>query len=235
MKLLVSVTDVAEAREALLGGADVIDVKNPSEGSLGACPPRVIKEVREALPNNVEVSAAIGDLPDLPGTASLAALGAAVAGANYVKAGIYGSRTVDAASKLLKEVKGAVEALKPKVKVVAVGYADHSRVGCLSPREVLEAARRASVEVWMVDTKVKDGIPLPSLLSFEELADLIEEAHSYGLKAALAGSLNLSHLSWVKKLGADVVGFRSAACGGDRVKGRVRRELVEELKRRLSA
>lgn len=32
MRLLISVTDAAEAHAALQGGADIIDVKNPAEG-----------------------------------------------------------------------------------------------------------------------------------------------------------------------------------------------------------
>jgi len=235
LRLLVSVVDVVEAREAYLGGADIVDVKRPSEGSLGACPPRVIKEVREALPSSVEVSAAIGDFPDLPGSASLAALGAAVAGAVYVKVGVYGPRTVDSASKLLGEVVDSVRGFKQGVKVVAASYADYARAGCLSPWEVLEAGRRADVDVWMVDTKVKDGSPLLDFLGLEELRGLVEEAHAHGMEAAVAGSLSLGHLDIVKEAGADVVGFRSAACGGDRVNGRVQRELVEELRRRLAA
>ncbi|MCX8204730.1 MAG: (5-formylfuran-3-yl)methyl phosphate synthase [Candidatus Nezhaarchaeota archaeon] len=234
MKLLISVQDVEEAREALLGGADVIDVKRPSEGSLGACPPKVIREVRRALPSSVEVSAAIGDFPDLPGSASLAALGAIVAGVDYVKVGVYGPRTLDSALKLLSEVKEAVYEVSSEARVVAAGYADYARVGCLSPWEVLEAARKADVDVWMVDTKVKDGLSLLSFLDPGSLGRLIDEAHDYGLWAAIAGSLNLNHLNLVKGLKADVIGFRSAACLGDRVGGRVKRELVMEIKRRLS-
>ena len=39
MRLLVSVVDAAEARLAVAGGVDVVDVKNPAEGSLGAPAP----------------------------------------------------------------------------------------------------------------------------------------------------------------------------------------------------
>ena len=46
MKLLVSVIDEAEARLAVAGGVDVVDVKNPAEGSLGAPAPAVIEQVR---------------------------------------------------------------------------------------------------------------------------------------------------------------------------------------------
>ena len=36
MKLLVSVSNADEARSAVLGGADIIDAKDPSMGALGA-------------------------------------------------------------------------------------------------------------------------------------------------------------------------------------------------------
>ena len=88
MKLLVSVVDAGEARAAAAAGADIVDVKNPAEGSLGAPSPAVIAAVRAAVPAELPVSAAIGDMPNLPGTAALAALGAARSGATFVKVGL---------------------------------------------------------------------------------------------------------------------------------------------------
>src|SRR5690606_38342384 len=44
-QLLVSVRNRAEALAALAGGADLIDVKEPWRGSLGAAPPHVMEEV----------------------------------------------------------------------------------------------------------------------------------------------------------------------------------------------
>ena len=76
MRLLVSVTTAQEAELAVAGGVDVVDVKNPAEGSLGAPAPAVIEAVRAVVPPGSPVSAAIGDMPHLPGTAALAALGA---------------------------------------------------------------------------------------------------------------------------------------------------------------
>ena len=63
MKLFVSVVDAGEARVAAEAGADIVDVKNPAEGSLGAPAPAVIADVRAALPAELPVSAAIGDMP----------------------------------------------------------------------------------------------------------------------------------------------------------------------------
>ncbi len=41
-----------EAQEAIAGGADIIDVKNPTEGALGANYPWVIKRIKEITPKN---------------------------------------------------------------------------------------------------------------------------------------------------------------------------------------
>ena len=93
MRLMISVLSSLEDREALAGGAEILDVKNPAEGSLGAQAPSVIQEIKALAAGKLEVSAAIGDMPNLPGTAALAALGAAMCGADYIKVGLHGTRT----------------------------------------------------------------------------------------------------------------------------------------------
>ena len=45
MRLLVSVVSAEEARSALAGGADIVDVKDPGEGSLGAPAPGALSDV----------------------------------------------------------------------------------------------------------------------------------------------------------------------------------------------
>ena len=72
--LLISPINTEEAHEAIEGGADIIDVKNPKEGSLGANFPWVIKSIREMAPEDMLVSATLGDVPYKPGTVSLAAV-----------------------------------------------------------------------------------------------------------------------------------------------------------------
>ena len=214
MKLLVSVVDVAEARAAAAAGADIVDVKNPAEGSLGAPPPAVIASVRAAVPAELPVSAAIGDMPNLPGTAALAALGAARSGATYVKVGLWGVSTEDEAVALLRAVREAV----PDAVVVAAGYADAERVAHapLAPELLPRVAHAAGVEVCLVDTAVKDGRGLLEWLSPESL---VAEAHAVGLEVALAGALRAEDLPIVRDAGADIAGVRSAACGDGRRSG----------------
>ena len=61
MQLLVSVSDAAEARAAVEGGADIIDAKNPSMGALGAVLPDVLSEIRREVGPIHLVTAALGD------------------------------------------------------------------------------------------------------------------------------------------------------------------------------
>jgi uncharacterized protein (UPF0264 family) len=211
MRLLVSVTDAAEARVAAAAGADIIDVKNPAEGSLGAPGPGVIERVRKAVPPERPVSAAIGDLPNLPGTAALAALGAARSGATYVKVGLWGTSTEDDAVAVLRAVAEAVDG---GASVIAAAYADADRVSSrpLAPRALVAAARRAGVGGCLLDTAVKDGRGLFEWLSAAALAALVADGHAVGLEMALAGALRAEDLTAVRATGADIAGVRSAAC-----------------------
>jgi len=231
IKLLVSVTNEDEAIEALKGGAHIIDVKNPKEGSLGANFPRVIKHIRKLVPKNVEVSATIGDLPNLPGTASLAALGAAVSGADYIKAGLFDVKTTSETLYLLKEICRAIRDFNPCLKVIAAGYADYKGVGCLNPLKLPEVAHVAGADGVMVDVKSKgSGNSVFNFLSKAELEKLVDKAHELNLIVAIAGSLNKADVPLVYDLGADIIGVRGAVCaGGDRLNGIVQAELVREF------
>jgi (5-formylfuran-3-yl)methyl phosphate synthase len=211
MKLLVSVVDDAEARLAVAGGVDVVDVKNPAEGSLGAPAPAVIEQVRRVLPTQLPLSVAIGDLPSLPGTAALAALGAARSGAAYVKIGLWGSSTTEEAVAVLRAARAAVDG---EAAVVAVTYADAARMTSrpLPPRLLVEAAQLAGVAGCLIDTSVKDGRGLLSWLAADELAEIVAEAHDADLEMGLAGELRAEDLPAIRASGADIAGVRSAAC-----------------------
>jgi uncharacterized protein (UPF0264 family) len=228
MKLLVSVVDVGEARDAAAAGADIVDVKNPAEGSLGAPSPAVIAAVRAAVPDELPVSAAIGDMPNLPGTAALAAFGAARSGAAYVKVGLWGASTDAAAVELVRAVRDAASG----AVTVAAAYADARRVARapLAPERLPRVARAAGAEVCLLDTAVKDGRGLLDWLSPDALAALVDEAHELGLDVALAGALRAVDLPVVAATGADIAGVRSAACGEDRRSGRLEQGRVRALR-----
>jgi (5-formylfuran-3-yl)methyl phosphate synthase len=213
MKLLVSVVSVEEAERAVAGGADIVDVKDPGEGALGAPAPRVLSDVVRAVGSAAPVSAALGDLPDLPHTAALAARGAALSGADYVKVGLRGVRELDRAVAVMSAVADAVG---PQTSVIAAAYADAEALDppALAPAWLPRLVERTGIAGALVDTFVTDGRGLYGWLSESELAHLIDRTRQTGAIFAVAGQLRRGAL---RRVAADVVGVRSAVCrGGDR-------------------
>ncbi len=229
--MLVSVIDATEVDDAIAGGADIVDVKNPKEGSLGAPPPRTIRQVLSKVASRRETSCAIGDMPNLPGTASLAAAGAAGLGPDYVKVGLRGTTDQEESIVLMKEVVDAVGAVSPRTRVVACAYADYRLLGSVSPLCVPRVASIAGAHGVLVDTVHKDGRCLFDFLTLQELALFTAYARQLGLFSALAGSLRTHHAPLLASCGTDVVGIRGAACAdSDRVKGRLLAARIREFK-----
>ena len=216
MRLLVSVVSAEEARRALAGGADIIDVKDPGEGALGAPSPRVLSEVVRVVGDAVPVSVALGDLPNLPHTAALAARGAALSGAGYVKVGLRGVRQLDDAAVLMRAVADAVRVGGDRVSVIAAAYAEADALDppALAPACLPALVDRTGISGVLVDTFLKDGRGLYGWLSESALTDLIVRTRAAGGSFAVAGQLTRGDL---RRVAADVVGVRSAVCrGGDR-------------------
>ncbi len=231
MLLLISPINTEEALEAIEGGADIIDVKNPKEGSLGANFPWVIRSIRELTPKEMLVSATLGDVPYKPGTVSLAAAGAVVSGADYIKVGLYGTQNYPEALEVMENVVKTVKDVNDDIFVVASGYADAHRVGAVDPMEIPRVAADSGADLAMVDTAVKDGKTLFDFMDEDAISKFTTLTHNHGLKCALAGSVKEDQLKLLYDLGCDVVGIRGAACtGGDRNKGSIHRSAVSRLK-----
>ena len=229
MKLLISVRDKDEAATAVAGGADIIDIKNPDEGSLGAQEPGIIVAIARTIPRGIDVSASIGDVPNLPGTVALAGLGAALCGVRFVKVGLLGTRTPAEAARLLGAISGALTLAKGRVALVACAYADADRVGSLDPVLLPEAAA-PFVEGCMIDTAIKDGRNLFDCLPDAAITRFVEGCRRRGFISALAGSLKPEELDRVRAHGADIVGIRGAACVSGRASP-LSLEKVRALKR----
>lgn len=206
MRLLVSVVSAVEARHALAGGADIIDVKDPRKGALGAPSPHVLSEVVRAVGQAAPISVAVGDLPDPAQTAALA-------GVAYVKVGLRGAAALDRAVAVMSEVADAVG---PQTAVIAATYADAHTLDppALAPDRLPELVERTGIAGALVDTFLKDGRGLYGWLSGAELTDVIARTRAAGGTFAVAGQLRLGELG---RVDADLVGVRSAVCrGGDR-------------------
>ncbi|HNQ28880.1 MAG: hypothetical protein A4E36_02008 [Methanoregulaceae archaeon PtaB.Bin009] len=225
MQLLVSPRDIEDARRSL--AADIVDVKKPSEGSLGANFPWVVRSIKALSPK--PVSAAIGDFDFRPGGASMAAYGAACAGADYIKVGLM----FDGAERARELIQAVVRAVKeefPEKKVVIAGYSDYQRLGSISPFVISPLAAEAGADVAMVDTGIKDGRSTFEFMSEEALVEFCSVNRESGMATALAGSLRFEDIPALKRIGPDIIGVRGMVCGGDRNDG-IREELVNQLVR----
>src|ERR1700729_2929828 len=236
MRLLISPHTVDEALvcASVSQHLDIIDVKNPKEGSLGANYPWVISEIRKVVPADKSVSATLGDVPFKPGTVAQAGLGAAAAGADYIKVGLYGCTTPEQGVAVMKGVARAVKDWNHKAIVVAAGYADAFRIGCLNPLSIPEVAREANADVAMLDTAIKDGSSLFAYMSAQQCNEFVMRSHDHGLQSALAGSIKVEHVPELTAIGTDIVGIRGAVCAdGNRDSGTIRAELIVSFRQAI--
>ncbi|MDR0439081.1 MAG: (5-formylfuran-3-yl)methyl phosphate synthase [Methanocalculaceae archaeon] len=212
MKLLVSPSSIDEAKLCL--NADIIDVKRPIEGSLGANFPWIIHEIKK-IAGNTPISAAIGDYGPTPGNAALAAYGAACAGADFIKIGLMFSDK-DATHDVIEGVVRAVKEPFPEKIVVIAAYSDYARLGTIAPHVMSPIAAECGADFAMIDTGKKDGKSTFEFMDEKELQAFTDQNRSFGLGTALAGSLMFKDIPVLKRINPEIIGVRSMVCGGDR-------------------
>jgi len=227
--LLVSVRGPAEAEAALTGGADIIDVKEPDRGPLGAASPETVVAIARRVGDRAALTMACGELAaggaaqrvwkvagmlaDLTPSTERTPLAAAKAG----PAGLPLARW--------RTAFAAFAAGLPRgVAAVAVAYADAARAAAPPVPEIIAAAPGLGSRLLLIDTFAKTG-PGVLALGADQLAAWVTLARSVGLGVAVAGRLALDEIPVVWRLGADVVGVRGSVCVGGRA-GRVDAGLV---------
>jgi uncharacterized protein (UPF0264 family) len=225
MRLLVSVASAAEASAALLGGADIIDAKDPHRGALGPVSIDVLREIAVACAGARPMTAALGDATDEAEIAE-SARAFSTAGATLVKIGFAGITSAARVERLIAAaVRGASAAGTVRLTasgtryeggVVAVAYADAEAVGSVSLSRLLERAARAGATGVLLDTADKRGPGLRQLVAPDVLRTWIANAQEYGLLVAVAGKLSAEDLPIVRELGANIAGVRGAACDAGR-------------------
>ena len=243
MRMLVSVRDLAEAREALRAGVDFIDLKEPSAGALGGLALPLIREVVAALradgsgPDRARGAVARAVLGGLAEPADahvpLAARGGARAHAPLISATIG-----DLPPQALDAIRARAVAVGAcGVDLVKVGLPGRGAAACavlealaalplaIVPvliaddgleAAVIDAACSLPFAAVMADTQVKRAGSLLELSGADALAAFIDRAHAAARLVGLAGALRLADLPQLARLAPDFAGFRSAVCDGAR-------------------
>ena len=202
---LASVRDAAEAEMAIGAGADIIDLKDPSQGALGALAADSIAACVRRVAGRAPVSATIGDLPLEEESVRATVLATAGLGVDYVKLGLFPGGDAERSLNLLKTEVA-------EIRLIVVLFAD-----ALPDFDAIGLAARIGAHGVMFDTMGKDAGSLPDHMSFMALAEYIASAKAEGLVVGLAGSLKAKHVASLVALTPDLLGFRGALCqSGDR-------------------
>jgi uncharacterized protein (UPF0264 family) len=211
--LLVSVRSASEGVVAVLGGASVVDLKEPLRGPLGRADAAVWRETRRAVPAAIPMSVALGEIADWNDRIDLAEIKRSLYNINYIKIGF--ARTGSDWRTRWREVRKAVSAGR---RWVAAIYVDHERAESPHPDEIVAEAIALDECVGVLfDTwakGVRDGTAID--ISWKPTIDAIR---SSGRFIALAGGLDDRAIGGLASLRPDLFAVRGAACrGGDRIR-----------------
>ena len=161
--MLASVSDPSEAEIALVEGADIIDLKDPSKGAFAAVDLFTIKTTLDSVAGRHRVSAVCGDLPMDPRILVEAATTLAAMGVDFVKLGFFPS----------DQTAACIAALRPvaaHTKLIAVCFTD---IG--ADLAWLPLFGKAGFAGAMLDTAVKSKLRLILSRGHVALAETLAE------------------------------------------------------------
>lgn len=220
--MLASVCNEREARLVHHAGVDIIDLKDPRRGALGALDTELVRHIVGRTDRELPYSATIGDIPyraDLiePRINAMAATGVA-----YVKVGVFGD-PLDAG--VLRMLQGLSQR---NVRIILVLFAED-----VLPTDFRIHARHGIAGV-MLDTRDKQSGSLRDKLSDRQLRAFVDGARSARLLCGLAGSLAESDIPLLRGLEPDYLGFRGALCRGRQRTARLDAGLVRRIRAALT-
>jgi (5-formylfuran-3-yl)methyl phosphate synthase len=228
VQLLVSVRDRFEAEEALAGGADWIDLKDPARGALGAVAKSVAREIVAAVAGRAPISAAAGELLDWPRSPARELLG--LPGVSHLKLGLAGCAGIDWRSAWRaaeQEIHAAGQ------RLVAVVYADRRAAASPPSEEIVDLAIEAACPWVLWDTFDKSGGSLLDAMAADALAAQLQTVRAAGLRGVIAGRVTRDMFDRLPLEGTAMIAVRGAACRGDR-EAPVCRQRVSQLRTALA-
>lgn len=235
-RLLVSVRGPIEALEAIKGGAHIADVEYPAS-ALGTVYPLNLLDVRNRLDRNgfknIPISTNIGEKQKIRSSSCQAALGVALAGADYIKLGFAGLNFEEAAD-LGDSIVRTVKKWFPNKKVYPAVFPELRYSKKFNPlKDGPKLVKLIDCDGLLIDTFNKDiGKGLMDYYSIKQLKKFITDLHNIGKEAWLAGSITKEQLPKLWTTGVDVICVRGAACEKLEGEGRfgvVKKEVVFDL------
>lgn len=220
-QLLISVKNTQEAILALHAGADVIDLKDPNVGALGALDMQMTAEIVEAIDGRVVLSATAGEEH-----ASIKALCQNIqmradSGIDIIKIAISDFFYID---EFFIEIQ---KLTKSNIKIVAVFFGDGE-----VDFELFPILQRTGFYGVMLDTQTKQ-VSLLEHQSEKSIFRFIEKSRENELISGIAGSLNILHIDLLIAFKPTFIGMRGGVCEDNVRKSTLNRTKVQEVKNML--
>jgi len=220
-KMLASVNSVEEALLVLNAQVDIIDLKQPALGALGALNTNLVAEIVEKIAGRCPVSATVGDLPMQPELIFNAVQTMAKTGVDYVKIGFFPDGDSFAVAEKLSE-------LAKTYQLIAVLFADTQADFALIP-----ALKAAGFKGVMLDTMNKQQGSLTQVMRLADIEQFVNLARTQALLCGLAGSLKLADINTLKPFQADYLGFRGALCIAQQRTGQLNTAAITQIKQAI--
>ncbi|HEY6630424.1 MAG TPA: (5-formylfuran-3-yl)methyl phosphate synthase [Rhizobiaceae bacterium] len=217
-KMLASVADMGEAEIAISGGADIIDLKDPEAGALGAVAIETLRQVVKGVAGRRLTSAVVGDLPMESEIIRARAEEVAATGVDYLKVGFFPSPNAAACAEGLAP-------LATRARLIAVLFADSE-----PDFDLLEVFARHGFHGVMVDTADKTKGRLLDHLPPERIPAFVDRARALGLKVGLSGSLETPDIPRLLPFAPDFLGFRGALCDRSERTAAISAEAVKHIR-----
>lgn len=215
-QLLVSTRNAEEARAAVAGGCDIIDVKEPSRGSLGMADPGIITSIVDfAIHYQIgsSVSCALGEVLDWDESAT-----AIPNSVSFVKLGLAELDSHHNWKTLWRDTRRRFnDESGRQLNWIAVVYADWNLANSPHPSDILDAIRSDCADGngcvgVLVDTFTKSEKRLFDWFTIHKLAEFVQSARQLGLLTAVAGRLSVADIPSLLTVQPDIIAIRSAAC-----------------------
>ena len=237
-KLLISAKNETEAMEAIQGGADILDIKDPLNGPLGMAEAETIENISDICEQHqgIQTSAALGELEQWCDSRSIPAC---LNRLDYLKVGPGNSIHLEQWFEELVQMRTRFQnAGICHPCWIAVLYADQK------PGTILQQSRQSQYEALagrleehhfaglLIDTAQKRNGSLRTCFSPEVLEALTEALRSKQLLCSLAGGLTIQEIETLilRSVLPDYYAVRSAVCAGGDRQSHIESQRVRELK-----
>lgn len=221
--MLASVRSLEEAKLVYQGGADIIDIKEPNEGALGAVPLSQIHHVVDDLWEKCIISATIGDLPADTTQINEKVIQTAETGVDYVKVGMFSDRHIENC------LPSLVHCTNKGIAIIAVFFADME----FDVDFAIQIAADARLKGVMLDTARKGSGSLLTHRNIMQLEYFVNRAKQNELLTGLAGSLTTEDIPTLLKAEPDYVGFRTALCDKKQRTGQLNQHSIESVRKAI--